>query len=114
VDALGRDHNARRPTHHLLGDARFRSLLRSLVNLASTEHLRCPACGGKIAPAPSTLSCTQCRRSFPFDNGRPVLLDLDTVVMWANIAALDAETSRYTLVLMAIALLARVWLPMGA
>jgi SAM-dependent methyltransferase len=81
------------------------------MNLVSIGYLRCPVCGGGIAPAPSTLSCTQCRRSFPFDNGIPVLLDQDSAVMRENIAALDAETARYTLVLTAIALVARVWLP---
>jgi len=81
------------------------------VNPASTGYLRCPDCGAEIASAPCALSCTQCSRSFPLDNGIPVLLDRDTAVMRANIAALDAETARYTLVLMAIALVARVWLP---
>lgn len=81
------------------------------MNLASIGYLRCPACGGEITPPPCTMSCTQCGRSFPLDNEIPVLLNQDTAVMRANIAALDAETSRYTLVLTAIALLARVWLP---
>jgi SAM-dependent methyltransferase len=81
------------------------------VNPALTGYLRCPSCGSEIAPAPCALSCTECGRSFPLDNGIPVLLDRDTAVMRANIAALDAETARYTLVLTAIALVARVWLP---
>jgi SAM-dependent methyltransferase len=82
------------------------------VDPASIGYLRCPGCGGGISPARCTLSCTQCGRSFPVDNGIPVLLDRDTAVMRANIAALDAETARYTLVLTSIALVARVWLPM--
>lgn len=81
------------------------------MNFASTEYLRCPACTGKIAPASSTLSCTQCHRSFPFDDGIPVLLAQDTVAVRERIAALDVEMARYPLVLTAIALLARVWLP---
>jgi uncharacterized protein YbaR (Trm112 family) len=83
------------------------------VNLAPIGYVRCPACSGEVAPAPCALCCIQCRRSFPVDNGIPVLLDRDTAVMWANIAALDAETARYTFVLTAIALVARVWLPAG-
>jgi SAM-dependent methyltransferase len=81
------------------------------VNPALIGYLRCPACGGEIAPALCALSCTQCGRAFPLDNGIPVLLNQDSDVMRANIAALDAEMAWYPLVLMAIALLARVWLP---
>jgi SAM-dependent methyltransferase len=81
------------------------------VNLAAIGYLRCPACGGQIDPAPGALSCRRCRRAFALDNGIPVLLDQDTAVMWANIAALDAEMAWYPLVLTVIALLARVWLP---
>ena len=44
------------------------------MNPASIGYLQCPACGGEIGPAPSALSCTQCGRSFPLDNGIPVLL----------------------------------------
>ena len=81
------------------------------MNPASIGYLRCPACGGEIAPAPCALGCTQCGLSFPLDNGIPVLLVRHTAVMQENIAVLDAETARYTLVLTAIALIARVWLP---
>jgi SAM-dependent methyltransferase len=81
------------------------------MNPASLGYLQCPACGGKLALASSTLSCTQCSRSFPLDRGIPVLLAQHTDIMQQNIAALDAETARYPLVLTAIALLARVWLP---
>jgi uncharacterized protein YbaR (Trm112 family) len=83
------------------------------VNLAPIGYVRCPACSGEVAPAPCALCCIQCRRSFPVDNGIPVLLDQDTAVMWANIAALDAEMAWYPLVLTTITLLARVWLPAG-
>ena len=78
---------------------------------ASIGYLQCPACAGEIAPAPRALCCIQCRRAFPLDNGIPVFLDHDAAEVRANIAALDAETARYPLVLTAIALLARVWLP---
>jgi SAM-dependent methyltransferase len=81
------------------------------VNLASIEYLRCPACGGKITSALCVLSCTQCHRSFPFDNGIPVLLEQDTAAVREHIAALDMEMARYPLFLIAIALLVRVWLP---
>jgi SAM-dependent methyltransferase len=81
------------------------------VNLASTEYLRCPTCAGKIAPAPGTLCCIQCRRSFPFDNGIPVLLEQNSAAVHEHITALDVEMARYPLVLVVIALLARVWLP---
>ena len=81
------------------------------MNLAPIGYVWCPACSGEVAPAPCALCCIQCRRSFPVDNGIPVLLDQDTAVMWANIAALDAEMAWYPLMLTAIALLARVWLP---
>ena len=81
------------------------------MNPALTGYLRCPACGGEIAQAPCALSCTQCGRSFPLNNGIPVLLEQDTAAVREHIAALDVEMARYPLVLTAIALLARVWLP---
>jgi SAM-dependent methyltransferase len=81
------------------------------MNLMSIDYLRCPACGGGIAPAPSSLSCRQCRRSFPFDEGVPVLLEQDTAAVREHIAALDLEMARYPLMLMALSGLAGVWLP---
>jgi uncharacterized protein YbaR (Trm112 family) len=61
------------------------------VNPASMGYLRCPACGGEIAPAPCALGCTQCSRFFPLNNGIPVLLEQDTAAVREHIAALDAE-----------------------
>jgi len=81
------------------------------MNLMSIGYLRCPACGGGIVPVPCSLSCRQCRRSFPFDDGVPVLLEQDTTAVREQIAALDEEMARYPLFLMAVALLVRVWPP---
>lgn len=34
----------------------------------------CPACGGPLATATTTLSCARCRLAYPYINGVPVLL----------------------------------------
>jgi SAM-dependent methyltransferase len=81
------------------------------VSPASIEYLRCPACGGEIAPASCALCCIECHRAFPFDNGIPLFLEHDTPKVRETIVALDAEMAWYPLVLTVIALLARIWLP---
>jgi len=78
---------------------------------ASVAYLRCPTCHCGFDLAICALRCTQCRRVFPLDDGIPVLLDQDSVAIRKTIATLDAEMARYTLVLGAISLLARIWLP---
>lgn len=38
------------------------------------QALRCPACGGRLGDAPSALKCQSCTESYPFVEGRPVLV----------------------------------------
>jgi SAM-dependent methyltransferase len=77
----------------------------------SVAYLRCSTCRGTLARGIEALRCTQCDRSFPLDDGIPVLLDQDAPGMRETIAALDAETARYALVLGAISAVAMIWLP---
>ncbi len=81
------------------------------MNLAPIEYLRCPVCGGKFSEATNALLCAPCRRSYPTADEIPALLQQEHSALSAQDAALDAETARYPIIMIAFSLLARVWLP---
>ncbi|MDO9541805.1 MAG: methyltransferase domain-containing protein [Kiritimatiellia bacterium] len=77
------------------------------MNSSPIEYLRCPVCGGKLATKPNALQCAPCQRSYPVADEIPALLAQPN----ENDAALDAETGRYPMLMLAFAVLAHVWLP---
>jgi len=81
------------------------------LNSSPIEYLRCPVCGGKLATEPGKLQCAPCRRSYPVTDEIPALLAQDRSTPNESDAALDAETARYPMLMIAFALLAQVWLP---
>ena len=81
------------------------------MNSFPIEYLRCPACGGKIAAAPGALQCVSCQCSYPVEDDIPSLLAPGRSVSKESEAALEAETARYPMLMLAFSLLGLVWLP---
>jgi len=81
------------------------------LNSSPLNYLRCPDCGGKLATETGSLQCASCQRSYPVTDEIPALLAQNRSTPNEISAALDAETARYPMLMIAFALLARVWLP---
>lgn len=81
------------------------------MNSSSLEYLRCPTCVGKLTAAPAALRCQSCQHLYHVEDEIPTLLASDHFPAPDSEAALEAETARYPLLMVAFALLARVWLP---
>ena len=77
----------------------------------SINYLRCPDCRGQLTPTTGNLQCAACQQIYPITDEIPALLANGPGTNDTNNAALDAETGRYPLLMIAFALLARVWLP---
>jgi uncharacterized protein YbaR (Trm112 family) len=54
--------------------------------------LRCPECGGSLAPREEALACARCARTFPVVNGVPILLSEQSVRTLAP--HLESQTGR--------------------
>lgn len=86
------------------------SIVSSMAH-STIDYLRCPVCGGTLAPSAGGLQCAPCQYSYPITDDIPTLLARDRPIPEEISASLDAETARYTMLMIAFGLLARVWMP---